>query len=76
MSFYGLVIVFIFLFVAVYLGAFFAEMNYEGTINLAFERCGSAIGTASYLSISNLTGASQAYLNYTLEAEGIGAGTR
>ncbi len=69
MSFYGLVIIFVFLILAVYLGAFFAEMRYEGAINLAFEKCGSAMETMSYLSAANLTGASQAYVNYTFEAD-------
>jgi len=76
MSFYGLVIVFVFLIVAVYLSAFFVEMRYEGAINLAFEKCGSAIGAMSYLSGANLSGAGQAYINYTLEADGIRPGMK
>ncbi len=76
MSFYGLVIVFVFLIVAVYLGAFFVELSYEGAINLAFYRCSSAIKTMSYLSTANISGASQAYINYTLTADGMSAGAR
>jgi hypothetical protein len=71
MSFYGLVVIFVLLVVAIYLCAFSAEMRYEGLVNLAFERFSSAIGTMSYLSAANLTGAGQPYINYTLLADGM-----
>jgi hypothetical protein len=75
MSFYGMLIVFVFFIAVIYLGAFFAEMRYENTISLAFEKCSSAIETMSYLSVANLSGADQAYVNYTLEADRIRVGT-
>ena len=74
MSFYGLVILFVFLIVAAYLGAFFAELRYESSMNLAFQRCGSLIKSMSYPGTANLTGAGQAYVNYTLAADGMAMG--
>jgi hypothetical protein len=70
MSFYGLVVVFVLLVATVYLSAFFFEMSCESAINLAFERCGLALREMTYLNSANLTGASQAYLNYTLAPDG------
>ncbi len=76
MSFYGLVVIFVLLFVTVYLCAFCSEMRYEGSVNLAFDRLSSAINTLSYLGVVNSAGGGQAYVNYTLTADGMAADAR
>jgi hypothetical protein len=75
MSFYGLLLIFVFLIAMIYLSAFFVEMRYESAISLEFGKCALAIETTSYLSAANLSGAGQAYVNYTLEADRIRIGT-
>ena len=67
MSFYGLVIVFVALCVAFYIGAFVSEMACISAINLAFARGGSTILMMSYLSVARMGNMSQAYINYTIE---------
>ena len=74
MSFYGLVIIFVALFTAFYIGTFLNWMAYEGAINLAFERCSSTISLLAYLNVANITGSDQAYLNYTIAMESFASG--
>lgn len=76
MSFYGLLVVSVILLTAIYLGAFFTEMSYESSITFAFERCAASLREMTYLGAANLTGASQAYVNYTLVADGMGTEER